>query len=74
MDQEIQRLSEPELLGRARAGDRDAQARLYEEFIYGSQPLRGLLRRAVNSETEREDLLQEIFLAAISSSGEFRGD
>ena len=74
MAEEIQRLSEPELLARARSGDRDAQARLYEEFIYGSQTIRGLLRRAVDSEDEREDVLQEIYLAAISSSGEFRGD
>ncbi len=74
MAEEIQRLSEPELLARARGGDRDAQARLYEEFIYGSSAIRNLLRRTVDSEPEREDLLQEIFLSTISSSGEFRGD
>jgi RNA polymerase sigma-70 factor (ECF subfamily) len=66
--------SERELLSSARRGDRQAQAELYEKHIYGSVAIRGLLRRAVSSETEREDLLHEIFLAAVEGKGEFRGD
>ena len=65
---------ERELLARARGGDRQAQTTLYEQYIYNSNAIRGLLRRAVHEEAEREDLLQEIFLAAIRGSGEFRGD
>jgi RNA polymerase sigma-70 factor (ECF subfamily) len=67
-------ISETELLSRARQGDRQAQSVLYEQYIYGSPAIRGLLRRAVSSEPEREDLLHEIFLAAVSKSGEFRGE
>ena len=66
--------SERNLLAQARSGNREAQALLYEQYIYGSAQIRGLLRRAVPDETEREDLLQEIFLAVIRSSGEFRGE
>ena len=66
--------TERELLSRARAGDRQAQAVLYEQYIYGSAAIRGLLRRAVSDEAQREDLLQEIFLAATRTEGEFRGD
>ncbi len=66
--------TERDLLSRARAGDRQAQAVLYEQYIYGSTAIRGLLRRAVADETQREDLLQEIFLAATGTEGEFRGD
>lgn len=66
--------AERELLSRARGGDRQAQADLYERYIYGSPAIRGLLRRAVPAEAEREDLLHEIFLAAIESTAEFRGD
>lgn len=67
-------ISERELLAMARQGDRQAQTVLYEQYIYGSSAIRGLLRRAVNSEPEREDLLHDIFLAVVSKSGEFRGD
>ena len=66
--------AERELLARARAGDRQAQAVLYEQYIYGSAPIRSLLRRAVPEEADREDLLHEIFLAAIQGTGEFRGE
>ena len=62
------------MLSRARSGDRQAQAELYERHIYGSPAIRGLLRRAVDEESEREDLLQEIYLACVEGSGEFRGD
>ena len=65
---------ERELLSRARAGDRQAQATLYEKYIYGSAAIRNLLRRTVNSEAEREDLLHDIFLAVVRGSGEFRGE
>ena len=65
---------ERKLLSRAREGDRQAQATLYEQYIYGSTPIRALLRRAVSDEAEREDLLHEIFLSAIGSAGEFRGE
>lgn len=67
-------LAERELLALARSGDRQAQGQLYEQHIYGSPAIRGLLRRSVDDEAEREDLLQEIFLAVVQSSGEFRGD
>jgi len=70
----VEATAERELLASARAGDRQAQARLYEDYIYNSSPIRGLLRRAVHSESEREDLVQEIFLAVIGSNAEFRGD
>lgn len=66
--------AERELLNRARAGDRQAQAELYERYIYNSNAIRNLLRRIADDEAEREDLLQEIFLAVIGSAGEFRGD
>lgn len=66
--------TERELLARARGGDRAAQAELYEKHIHGSSAIRNLLRRVVDSEAEREDLLQEIFLAAVESAGEFRGE
>jgi RNA polymerase sigma-70 factor (ECF subfamily) len=66
--------SERELLSRARAGHREAQAVLYEQFLHGSASIRGLLRRAAPSEADREDLLHEIFLAAIQGDSEFRGD
>jgi len=66
--------SERELLVRARGGDRQAQAVLFEQHLHGSPAIRGLLRRAVASETEREDLLHEIFLAVVQGTGEFRGD
>ncbi len=62
------------MLSWARAGDRQAQAVLYEQHIYGSASIRGLLRRAVDEEPEREDLLHEIFLAVVQSKAEFRGD
>ncbi len=65
---------ERDLLARARGGDRAAQAELYERYIYNSAPIRGLLRRAVSEETEREDVLQEIFLAVVGGKGEFRGE
>ena len=67
-------LAERDLLALARSGDRQAQSQLYERHIYGSAAIRGLLRRSVDDEAEREDLLQEIFLAVVQSSGEFRGD
>ena len=67
-------LAERQLLALARSGDRQAQSQLYEQHIYGSTAIRGLLRRSVDDEAEREDLLQEIFLAVVQSSGEFRGD
>ena len=67
-------ISERELLLRARSGNREAQSVLYQQHIYGSPQLRGLLRRAVADEGEREDLLQEVFLTVIRSSGEFRGE
>jgi RNA polymerase sigma-70 factor (ECF subfamily) len=63
-----------ELLARARGGDRQAQAELYEKHIHSSAAIRNLLRRVVDDEAEREDLLQEIFLAAVGGAGEFRGD
>ncbi len=66
--------TERELLSRARAGDRQAQAVLYEQHIYGSTAIRSLLRRSVPDEAQCEDLLQEIFLAATRGGGEFRGD
>ena len=66
--------AERELLSRARAGDRQAQAVLYEQYIYGSAPIRSLLRRAVPEESQREDLLHEIFLAVVEGAGEFRGE
>jgi RNA polymerase sigma factor (sigma-70 family) len=65
---------ERQLLARAREGDRDAQAELYERHIHGSPVIRGLLRRVAASEAEREDLLHDIYLATVQSSGEFRGD
>jgi RNA polymerase sigma-70 factor (ECF subfamily) len=73
-DMALEGAQERDLLARARAGDRQAQAELYEQYIYHAPAIRGLLRRAVQSEAEREDLLQEIFLAVIRSAGEFRGD
>jgi RNA polymerase sigma-70 factor, ECF subfamily len=66
--------SERDLLARSRSGDRAAQATLYEQYIHGSPQIRGLLRRAVHDESQREDLLQEIYLAVVGSSGEFRGE
>ncbi len=65
---------EQDLLARARRGDRQAQGELYEQHIHGSVAIRSLLRRAVPSEAEREDLLHEIFLAAVEGKGEFRGE
>jgi RNA polymerase sigma-70 factor, ECF subfamily len=65
---------EQDLLSRARQGDRQAQAELYERHIHGSASIKGLLRRSVPNEHEREDLLHEIYLAAVEGSGEFRGD
>lgn len=70
----VEGAQERDLLARARAGDRQAQADLYEQYIYNAPPIRGLLRRAVPSEAKREDLLQEIFLAVVRSAGELRGD
>lgn len=66
--------TEQNLLSRARSGDRQAQAELYEKHIHGSASIRSLLRRAVPSEADRDDLLHEIFLAAVEGKGEFRGD
>src|SRR5881296_3466126 len=65
---------ERELLSRARAGDREAQAVLYEQYIYGSASIRSLLRRGLPQEADSDDLLHEIFLAVIQGAGEFRGD
>jgi len=71
---ETRDVTERELLTRARAGDRQAQTTLYEHYIYNSPAIRGLLRRSADEEADREDLVQEIFLAVIQSKGEFRGD
>ena len=65
---------ERELLCRARRGDQAAQAILYEQHIHGSASIRSLLRRAMWQEAEREDVLHEIFLAALHGASEFRGD
>lgn len=66
--------AERELLSRARAGDRQAQAELYERHICGSAAIRGLLRRAVPDPAQAEDLLQDVFLAATRPGEAFRGD
>ena len=48
--------------------------RCYANVEKGLQTIRNLLRRAVSSESEREDLLHEIFLAVVEGTGEFRGE
>jgi RNA polymerase sigma-70 factor, ECF subfamily len=65
------RVSETELISRARAGDTDAFGELVE--LHQAAVYRAA-RAALQSADEAEDVAQEAFVAAYRKLGEFRGD
>lgn len=60
-----------ELAMRCRAGDEQAWAQLYASH---SQRMTCFLRRLVGDTPDLEDLVQQVFLGALSSLDRFRGD
>jgi RNA polymerase sigma factor (sigma-70 family) len=63
--------AEPEWLERARRGDMQAHARLYETF---APMVYTLARRMLASRTHAEDVLQETFIEVIHKLDTWRGD
>jgi RNA polymerase sigma-70 factor, ECF subfamily len=59
-----------ELVRRSRAGDRAAFTQLYREY---RQSVARLVLRMTGSSSDVEDIVQEVFLQAYRSLGEFRG-
>ncbi len=59
-----------ELVRRSRTGDRAAFAQLYREY---RQPIARLVFRMTGRSNEVEDIVQEVFLQAYRSLGDFRG-
>lgn len=62
--------SEPELIARAKAGDREAFARLYEPI---ATPLAAFLYRLIAAREEADDLAQETALQALEGITRFDG-
>jgi RNA polymerase sigma-70 factor (ECF subfamily) len=63
--------TDEELVGRARRGDPGAMQAIYQrhaDLVYRR------LTHLVGPDPEREDLLQEVFIALFASIGSFRGD
>lgn len=61
----------PSLLMGLRAGERAAQAELFDRYV---DMVERILLRVLGPDTELEDLVQETFLQAITSVESFRGD
>jgi RNA polymerase sigma factor (sigma-70 family) len=59
------------LAERCRRGDRDAKEELFRAYAPGVFPM---LRRVTRSQADAEDLLQQVFLAALEGIGRYRGD
>ena len=62
---------DPEILERARRGDRDAHAALYRAY---APMVFTLARRMLGSAAEAEDAVQDSFVEVIRKAGQFRGD
>ncbi len=62
-------MSEPDLVTRARQGESQAWAEIYEEFF---DRIYRFIFFKINSEEEAEDLSSRVFLKAIESVGSFR--
>lgn len=60
-----------EALSRARAGDRAAMGELYQAF---ASPLLSFLVMQTRRQQDAEDLLGEVFIAAMRDIGSFEGD
>jgi RNA polymerase sigma-70 factor (ECF subfamily) len=63
---------EAKLVERLRAGDRSAMEEFYN--LYKSRLYTLILEQVSRDETVAEDLVQEVFLAALGSLDKFRGD
>jgi RNA polymerase sigma factor (sigma-70 family) len=63
--------AEPELIDRARSGDRAAHAALYERF---APMVYTLARRVLASPAAAEDVLHDTFIDVLSKLGSFRGE
>jgi RNA polymerase sigma-70 factor (ECF subfamily) len=61
--------SDAELVRRARAGDRDAEERLYVRHVHYVE---GLLVRLLGTRAEAEDAVQDTFVIALDRLGELR--
>lgn len=59
------------LLARLQAGERTAQAELFDRYV---DMVERLLLRVLGPDTELEDLVQETFLQALTSVDSFRGN
>ncbi len=68
---DVESLDERRLLTRARRGDRDAFDQLVERHL---QQVWRVVWRVVRHRQDTEDVVQDVFLAAYSSLGEFRGE
>lgn len=62
---------EPEILARARQGDREAHAALYRAY---APMVFTLARRMLGSDAEAEDAVQDSFVEVIRKAGQFRGE
>jgi RNA polymerase sigma-70 factor (ECF subfamily) len=63
--------SDEELVGRARRGDPGAMQRLYQRH---ADAVYRRLTHLVGPDPEREDLLQEVFIALFDALGSYRGE
>ena len=63
--------SDEELVGRAKQGDPGAMKDLYQRHADGAY---SRLTRLIGPDPDREDLLQEVFIALFSRLGAFRGE
>jgi len=68
----VSRNSETKLVEKLRSGDSAATAEFYD--LYRNRLYSLVLQQVDRDETAAEDLVQEVFLAALSSLDKFRGD
>jgi len=68
----VSRTSETKLVGKLRSGDSAAMAQFYN--LYRNRLYSLILEQVDRNEAIAEDLVQEVFLAALSSLDRFRGD
>jgi RNA polymerase sigma-70 factor (ECF subfamily) len=68
----VSRTSETKLVEKLRSGDGAAMAEFYN--LYRNKLYSLVLEQVDRDETTAEDLVQEVFLAALSSLDKFRGD
>jgi RNA polymerase sigma-70 factor (ECF subfamily) len=68
----VSRNGETKLVGKLRSGDSAAMAEFYN--LYRNRLYSLILDQVDRDETIAEDLVQEVFLAALSSLDKFRGD